>query len=279
MYGCSQNGPAMGWGTSHNFGTAQRCSRNCPAPDWGASCDGGMAQATCGAEPGYLPDIPARNARDTGRRGSLYAHRGGTGKEGTMSLAGIIKTIHGVAVFGDSKSSVYENGVLKPNPGQPYVKKVFRGNGYIVSTSGVNQVFLKSRCCSLENALETEILHDPAVTPVSFAERVQELFFHVRLEEDTWFHVGYALGGRYEAYSLRLAKDGHMDIEGMANDFGAKWSGAGNYVPPHFSAKRDMDMPAVSEFIRAYMGHVIAIGDLMLDYNPIGGEICIETIS
>ena len=196
-----------------------------------------------------------------------------------MSLVGIIKTVHGVAVFGDSKSSVLEKGVLKPNPSKEYVKKVFRGQNLIFSTSGVNQVFYKYSSWHLDDLIEKNILPNKDVTPENFMDYMQKLFSEASIDNDIYFHVGYIENEKYEAFTGCLHSDKSYTIEGsISNDFGAAWSGDTRVVPPLFDIRRDMEMDEVKGFINNYMNHVIAIGDLLLDYCPIGGDVLVETL-
>lgn len=195
-----------------------------------------------------------------------------------MSLVGIIKTIHGVTVFGDSKSSTLENGVFKANPSKPFVKKVFRGQNLIFSTSGCNQVFYNFQARNLDDVLEDQILSDSRLTPQIFMLRMQELFSDTHRDTETYFHVGYIAHNTCEAFTGILYSDGNYHINGYNSDCVASWSGYGDMVPKIFSIKREMTTDEVEEFIRNYMSHIIALGDLLLEYNPIGGDMQIESI-
>lgn len=195
-----------------------------------------------------------------------------------MSLVGLIKTSHGVTVFGDSKSSTLENGVLKANPSKPFVKKVFRGQNIIFSTSGCNKVFYDFQAWNFDDLLEDKILSDSSLTPEKFMLRMKELFSQTQRDTETYFHVGYIAHNTCEAFLGILYSDGNYQIKGYTSDCVAIWTGYGEIVPQKFGIKREMTTDEVEEFIRNYMSHIIALGDLLLEYNPIGGNIQIESI-
>lgn len=202
-----------------------------------------------------------------------------TKKEDTkMSFVGIYVCDDGLVAFGDSKSSKQTSLGSFMSNGDNNVKKVFKGHDFLVVTYGLNEILEAPYVIArLEKVIEPMIrqAHDYKDFLFMLHSHLQEVN-----ESDKYtfiFGVKDKKGYKVVRYAVS-----NMSIEYIG---GPNWRLTCDGVLFYTSRKENIEcaitsnrVEVVKEVLPIAIKKIIAEADAFDIYNPVGGEIQIETL-
>ena len=201
--------------------------------------------------------------------------------EKQMSYVGLMKSKNGIVAFGDSRSSENKNGTL-------YIvddntKKVFQHSKFIFVAFDSNIYVEDKKQYPLSRLLDELIRDYPNVDCHLFFQKVKDI-----LNNETFSYYNnvyrFIIGtkemdkmGReeYVIYSLFITKDG-VHYENLIKDISFLTS-ASKLRPYDYGTPTNESIEVMEYKAKHLVEHVISLGNSLLDYNPVGGEVQIES--
>lgn len=196
-----------------------------------------------------------------------------------MSYVGILRSDKGIVAFSDSRST-YENTGYSLHESDNE-KKVFSSKGFVFVTYGSNRIY------DSEGKLKPlQSLIDPCLTDFSgsyrnffwnLQKKLEVQFIHFPNAE-YHFLIGFKDNdGMYGMESCKLSTGGpHFSM--LAFTTGYLTGGSDDFGPKNMILSPSMSVDKMKQLAQMAVRHAIEMGDLCLEYNPVGGEIQIASL-
>ncbi|MBQ7245799.1 MAG: hypothetical protein IJS33_02640 [Firmicutes bacterium] len=196
----------------------------------------------------------------------------------SMSLCGILKCQAGIVAFGDSKNTIIHKGIPKINPLNPTIQKVFRFDNYLLAMTGPNQ-FVKN-----DMVIKADTLIDELSTQQDFSNNykscISALANTIQPSLSSNEKVLIGIGYKVPEYGIVLFEITRSNVErfDFPNKYGFKVFGASDLIFPANGCENFTTIDEAVRFVSDYMDHILSLGDMLLQYNPAGSPISIETL-
>lgn len=196
-----------------------------------------------------------------------------------MSYVGILRSDKGIVAFSDSRST-YENTGYSLHESDEE-KKVFAGKEFVFVTYGLNRIY------DSEGKLKPlQSLIDPCL--IDFSGSYRNFFWNLQRKlEVQFFHfpnaeyhflIGFKDNdGTYGTESCLLSSGGPHFSE-LAFSTRYMTGGSENFGPKNMILSPSMSVDKMKQMAKMAVTHAIEMGDLCLEYNPVGGEIQIASL-
>lgn len=211
-----------------------------------------------------------------------------------MSLCGMVLTTEGIVAFTDSKATKrhWMGHLVEDKDRNP--KKLIYNDDIVIVTTGYNQYCKNGEYhLPLEELLEKVITYFSAtVNPEHYTqEQLIKMIYQMLkspLEESlsllTEAHYLFLVGLKrvyYSVSAIEISKDSQIVYQKKVKP-GENlyfYIGDDTYCKLMADLKivKRYSIEEIPQFIKEVVSHMIAINDLSLDYNPVGGEILTYT--
>lgn len=196
-----------------------------------------------------------------------------------MSYVGILRSDKGIVAFSDSRST-YENTGYSLHESDNE-KKVFSSKGFVFVTYGLNRIY------DSEGKLKPlQSLIDPCLTDFSgsyrnffwnLQKKLEVQFIHFPNAE-YHFLIGFKDNdGMYGMESCKLSTGGpHFSM--LAFTTGYLTGGSDDFGPKNMILSPSMSVDKMKQLAQMAVNQAIEMGNLCLEYNPVGGAVQITTL-
>lgn len=193
----------------------------------------------------------------------------------TMSFVGLIRCRNGILAFSDSKTSRRDTqGRLFEDIERGYVPKIFINSQCVFVTCGSNELASKSEY------LETFIKEN--LKEKSFDEFLNGFVDKIRqesmqIEREYLFLVGKKDSAYFEAVKV-ICHQGKILVQKEKLKDPVCFGGNSFYIEIFDNLKFNLEnsIEQISALMKQTYPHMIALGDLFLSYNPVGGPLQLQ---
>lgn len=207
-----------------------------------------------------------------------------TQEDTKMSLVGIMNNPRvGLVAFGDSRGSIVQHGELTNGP-TPYIKKVFRGERFLLATYGANEYVKNGSLMPLASLLEQTITTYPNLSYDEFLKNIQrELAETFIADPNVTYH--FICGFRDDLEEKPCYGTEFCDIDRVKINFKGvnflrhiAYGGNTDMMPQRTDVNTNWSMEEMENVCNSLMNHCISLGNLFFPYNPVGLPVQIEKL-
>ena len=196
-----------------------------------------------------------------------------------VSYVGVLRSDEGIVGFSDSRCSYQNDGVCQYIADD--VKKVFKGENFVIATYGANVVYgedQKPEC--LEKVLD-RILAGFSGTHREFFQKLQiemRAHFSSHLNDQFHFLIGFRdYEGLFGTEECRISRLG-VEYSGPSYESGYRTGGYQYFGPKDLIIPSNLSMERMRKLAEVIVDSTERMGNLCLDYNPVGGKVQIEEL-
>lgn len=197
-----------------------------------------------------------------------------------MSYVGVLRSDKGIVGFSDSRCSYQNDGVCQYIADD--VRKVFSGKEFIITTFGANIVYGEDQKPErLEKVLD-RILTEFSGTHRDFFEKLQvtmRAHFSSHLNDQFHFLIGFRdYDGLFGTEECRVSRLG-VEYSGPSYESGYRTGGYQHFGPKDLIIPFNLSVERMRKLAEVIVDSTERMGNLCLDYNPVGGKMQIEVLS
>ncbi|MFR8928415.1 MAG: hypothetical protein ACLVHJ_02225 [Blautia sp.] len=197
-----------------------------------------------------------------------------------MSYVGVLRSDKGIVGFSDSRCSYQNDGVCQYIADD--VKKVFKGKDFVIATYGANVVYGEDQKPErLEKVLD-RILTGFSGTHRDFFEKLQgtmRAHFSSHLNDQFHFLIGFRdYDGLFGTEECRVSRLG-VEYSGPSYESGYRTGGYQHFGPKDLIIPFNLSVERMRKLAEVIVDSTERMGNLCLDYNPVGGKMQIEVLS
>lgn len=197
-----------------------------------------------------------------------------------VSYVGVLRSDEGIIGFSDSRCSYQNDGVCQYIADD--VKKVFKGKDFVIATYGANVVYGEDQKPErLEKVLD-RILTGFSGTHRDFFEKLQvrmRAHFSSHLNDQFHFLIGFRdYDGLFGTEECRVSRLG-VEYSGPSYESGYRTGGYQHFGPKDLIIPFNLSVERMRKLAEVIVDSTERMGNLCLDYNPVGGKVQIEVLS
>lgn len=197
-----------------------------------------------------------------------------------VSYVGVLRSDKGIVGFSDSRCSYQNDGVCQYIADD--VKKVFKGKDFVIVTYGANVVYGEDQKPErLEKVLD-RILTGFSGTHRDFFEKLQvtmRAHFSSHLNDQFHFLIGFRdYDGLFGTEECRVSRLG-VEYSGPSYESGYRTGGYQHFGPKDLIIPFNLSVERMRKLAEVIVDSTERMGNLCLDYNPVGGKMQIEVLS
>ena len=199
-----------------------------------------------------------------------------------MSLIITMKTTHGIVFASDSKSTYINQEKSFYEQEHRTAQKVFQFARFILTTYGRNECFVNGVLYYIEDVINEILSAAPGITMHDFILALRdrlEVSLYRDVSDPYCFIFGYKAQNMYVIEYVQIYRDRIVYNPQLKNCIG--WVGDTTCFPEklQFQLNQNWSISDMENGIRMLMQNAIAVGDLFLNYNPVGGDVQIVSFT
>lgn len=196
-----------------------------------------------------------------------------------VSYVGILRSDEGIMGFSDSRCSYQNDGVCQYVADD--VKKVFKGENFVIATYGANIVYGEDQKPErLEKVLD-RVLSGFSGTHREFFQKLliaMRAHFSSHLNDQFHFLIGFRdYDGLFGTEECRISRLG-VEYSGPSYESGYRTGGYQYFGPKDLIIPSNLSVERMRKLAEVIVDSTERMGNLCLDYNPVGGKVQIEEL-
>lgn len=197
-----------------------------------------------------------------------------------VSYVGVLRSDKGIVGFSDSRCSYQNDGVCQYIADD--VRKIFSGKEFIITTFGANIVYGEDQKPErLEKVLNRELADFSGTHREFFGKLQAEMRAHFSSHLNDQFHflVGFRdYDGLFGTEECRMSRLG-VEYSGPSYESGYRTGGYQHFGPKDLIIPFNLSVERMRKLAEVIVDSTERMGNLCLDYNPVGGKVQIEVLS